>query len=199
MDYLSLMLIAVALSMDAFAVAVSSGMICEKRDRTGMFRLAGFFGFFQFLMPVIGYFLGKSVYGFIKNVDHWIAFALLAFIGAKMIIETIRESREELEAKAKQACANREAKDPFCTKTLFIMAIATSIDALAVGITFALTDENIWISSCTIGVVTFVISLLGVLLGNSVGVALKKSAGLIGGAILLGIGLKILLEHLAGG
>ena len=128
-----------------------------------------------------------------------LAFALLAFIGVKMILETIRESREEREAKAKQACAGREPKDPFCTKTLFIMAIATSIDALAVGITFALTDENIWVSSCTIGVVTFVISTLGVLLGNSVGVVLKKSAGIIGGAILIGIGLKILIEHLAGG
>lgn len=194
MDYLSLILIAIALSMDAFAVAVSSGMICNKRGCGNMFKLAAFFGFFQFLMPIIGYFLGKSVYHFIRNVDHWIAFALLAFIGAKMIIETIRESREE---KNEGAC--RPEKDPFCTKTLFIMAIATSIDALAVGITFALTDENIWVSSISIGIITFVISALGVLLGNSVGLVLKKSAGIIGGVILIGIGLKIMLEHMAGG
>jgi putative Mn2+ efflux pump MntP len=192
MDILALLLIAVALSMDAFAVAVSSGMICTYRGWRNTIKLAAFFGFFQFLMPVIGYFLGKSLYGFIHNVDHWIAFALLAFIGAKMIIETIKEGA---------ACDDERmnAQNPFATKNLFVMAIATSIDALAVGITFALTDENIWLSSVTIGVITFVISALGVVLGNKVGRIFKKSAGIIGGGILICIGLKILLEHLAGG
>ena len=191
MDMLSLILIAVALSMDAFAVAVSSGMCCTKPGRGCVVKLAGFFGFFQFFMPVVGYFLGKSVYGFIESVDHWIAFALLAFIGAKMIIETVREAREEQETGV--ACTS---KDPFRTKTLFVMAIATSIDALAVGITFALTDEPIWLSAGIIGAVTFVLSGLGVLLGNRVGTVLKKGAAILGGAILIGIGLKILIEHL---
>ena len=192
MDILSLLLIAVALSMDAFAVAVSSGMICKYRGWRNTVKLAAFFGFFQFLMPLIGYYLGKSIYGFIHNVDHWIAFALLAFIGAKMIIETIKEGT---------ACDDEQAKaqNPFATKNLFVMAVATSIDALAVGITFALTDENIWLSSVTIGVITFMISALGVILGNKVGCVFKKSAGIIGGAILICIGLRILLEHLIGG
>lgn len=193
MDYLSLILVALALSMDAFAVAVSSGMCSARPGRGCILKLAGFFGFFQFLMPIIGYFLGKSIYGFIRSVDHWVAFALLAFIGAKMIIETIREAREMEET---GVCST--TKDPFGTKTLFVMAIATSIDALAVGITFALTDENIWVSSVTIGLITFALSALGVLLGNKVGTVLKKGAGLLGGVILIGIGIKILLEHLAG-
>lgn len=192
MDFFSLLLIAVALSMDAFAVAVSSGMICTFRSWQNTMKLSAFFGFFQFLMPLIGYFLGKSVYSFIHNVDHWIAFALLAFIGTKMIIETLKEN---------SACENqtKETQNPFTSKNLLIMAIATSIDALAVGITFALTDENIWFSSITIGIITFIISALGVILGNKVGFIFKKSAGIIGGAILICIGLKILLEHLAAG
>lgn len=189
MDILSLLLIALALSMDAFAVAVSSGM-CAGHCVKNTLKLAAFFGFFQFLMPVIGFFLGRSVYNFIYNVDHWIAFALLGFIGAKMILETVKEGGAESAPKAPQ--------DPYTTKTLFVMAVATSIDALAVGITFALTDEDIWFSSCAIGVITFVISALGVVLGNKVGALFKKSAGIIGGAILIGIGIKILLEHLAG-
>ncbi len=191
MDFLELILIAVALSMDAFAVAVTSGIICIKPGFNKTIRLAFFFGFFQFLMPVIGYLLGRSVSGLIENVDHWIAFALLSFIGARMIIETVRENKE-----GENGSASSSGKDPFSYKTLFIMAIATSIDALAVGITFALTDENIWLSSCTIGIITFALSALGVVLGNKVGSLFRKSAGIIGGVILIGIGVKILIEHL---
>ena len=191
MDIVELLLIAVALSMDAFAVAVSSGMICTSRICYNTIKLSAFFGFFQFLMPLVGYFLGKSVYDFIYNVDHWIAFALLAFIGAKMIIETVRDASCE--------DGRREEKAPFSTKNLFVMAIATSIDALAVGITFALTNDNIWTSAATIGVVTFALCAIGVPLGNRVGCFFKKSAGIIGGAILICIGLKILLEHLLAG
>jgi manganese efflux pump family protein len=180
-----LLLIAVALSMDAFAVAVSSGIVSDSPGWKNIVKLGFFFGFFQFLMPVIGWLLGSSVSTYIESIDHWVAFGLLAFIGIRMIIEAAKGGDEE-----------KKVSDPFGTKNLFVMAIATSIDALAVGISFALTGVSIWSSSAIIGVVTFTISSVGVLIGKKVGSIFEKSAGILAGIILVGIGVKILIEHM---
>ena len=186
MDLIFLLLVALALSMDAVAVAVSSGIVSEAPGWKNIVKLALFFGFFQFLMPVIGWLLGRSISGYIERFDHWVAFGLLAFIGVRMVIESVKHPDED----ASQS-------NPFGTKTLFIMAIATSIDALAVGISFALTNASIWASSITIGVVTFCLSLLGVLVGKKVGSLFKTGSGIAAGVILIGIGVKILIEHMA--
>jgi len=187
MDILSLVLVAVALSMDAFAVAVTSGIVEKHLTAPKILKLAFFFGFFQFAMPVIGYYLGISVSSYIEVVDHWIAFGLLAFIGGKMILDVLRGGEEE-----------EKVADPFGSRTLLIMAVATSIDALAVGVSFALAGSiRIWISCLGIGCITFVLSTLGVLLGKRVGELFQKRATLLGGLILIGIGVKILVEHLS--
>ncbi len=186
MDLISLLLIAVALSMDAFAVAVSSGIVSDSPGWKNINKLAFFFGFFQFLMPVIGWLLGRTISGYIERFDHWVAFGLLAFIGVRMVIESVKQSDEDA-----------SVSNPFETKNLFLMAIATSIDALAVGISFALTNVNIWTSSLTIGIITYLLSALGVLIGKKVGSFFKKSAGIVAGVILIGIGVKILVEHMA--
>ena len=137
-------------------------------------------------MPVIGWFLGNGVSTYIEKIDHWVAFGLLAFIGVRMIIEV-----------AKGGDDKKHASDPFGTKNLFVMAVATSIDALAVGISFALAGVQIWFSSAIIGCVTFTISAIGVLIGKKVGSIFEKSAGILAGIILIGIGVKILIEHMA--
>ncbi len=180
-----LLLVAVALSMDAFAVAVSSGIASDAPGAKRIIKLAFFFGFFQFLMPVIGWLLGNGVSTYIEKIDHWVAFGLLAFIGARMVIGSIKGDTD-----------SKEVDDPFSTKTLFVMAVATSIDALAVGISFALAGVNIWSSSVVIGVVTFTLSAIGVLIGKKVGSMFEKSAGILAGIILIGIGVKILIEHM---
>ena len=181
-----LLLVAVALSMDAFAVAVSSGIVSDSPGWKNIVKLAFFFGFFQFLMPVIGWFLGNGVSTYIEKIDHWVAFGLLAFIGVRMIIEAAKGGDDE-----------KHVSDPFGTKNLFVMAVATSIDALAVGISFALAGVEIWSSSAIIGCVTFTISAIGVLIGKKVGSIFEKSAGILAGIILIGIGVKILIEHMA--
>lgn len=189
-----LLLTAVALSMDAMAVAISSGILAGKVRIKDAVLMAFFFGFFQFLMPVAGYYIipilssvfGDGVIGFVNTADHFIAFALLAFIGGKMIYDSIKNDDEE-------------GADSFAFKTLLLMAIATSIDALAVGITYntlALTTGFFWFAVASIGVITFTLSLLGVLLGKKLGNAFKRWAVLGGGIVLVGIGIKILVEHL---
>jgi len=181
-----LLLIAVGLSADAFAVAVCRGLGMKKLNFTHAVIIAGFFGFFQGLMPVIGFILGERFESYIMNYDHWVAFVLLSFIGGKMIIEAIKCDEEE------------ESKDTerLNIKDLFVMAIATSIDALAVGIIFALDSVNIFSSVGIIAITTFILSFIGVIIGNKFGTRYKKWAELIGGIILVLIGLKILLEHL---
>ena len=185
MSIIELILIAIALSMDAFAVAVTSGIVAEKHTARQVVRLGLFFGGFQFLMPVIGWFLVSRVSGYIEAVDHWIAFGLLAFIGVRMIIGAVKHKDDDA-----------PPRDPFSYKTLLIMAIATSIDALAVGASFALTEVNIWTSCAVIGVITFGLSVLGVFIGKKVGQLFQKRAEIVGGAILVAIGVKILIEHL---
>ena len=182
---LDLLLIAIGLSMDAFAVAVCKGLAVTKVSPKHMLLAGLWFGGFQALMPLIGYFLGNAFSSYITGFDHWIAFVLLAFIGGKMI---------------KEALDKEEASENDCSfsfSTMLVMAIATSIDALAVGITFALLpDYNIWLAVSAIGVITFIFSVLGVKIGNIFGAKYKSRAELTGGVILVFMGLKILLEHL---
>ena len=179
-----LFLLAVGLSMDAFAVSVCKGLAMKKVTRKAEATCGLWFGGFQMLMPLIGYLLGKQFESMITSIDHWIAFVLLAFIGFHMI----RESREEAEEEKPYTGIN--------FKELFILAVATSIDALAVGVTFAFLQVNIVPAIVIIGCTTFVISLAGVYVGNVFGARYKSRAELTGGVILVLIGLKILLEHL---
>jgi putative Mn2+ efflux pump MntP len=178
-----LILIAISLAMDAFAVSLGKGLtVCNVSSRHAM--IAGaWFGGFQALMPIIGYFLGYSFSGLVTNVDHWIAFVLLALIGANMIRDTLWGDAEQQDG-------------DFAPRKMFVMAVATSIDALAVGITMAFLSVNIWIAALVIGVITFVISAAGVMLGCRFGDYIGSKAGLLGGVILIGLGVKILLEHL---
>ena len=185
MSFLELLLIAVGLSMDAFSVSICKGLT-TKRFSWRMALVCGlWFGGFQALMPTIGYFLGAQFQEMIEAYDHWIAFGLLFIIGANMIREAVWGKKEEGE--------NSGALD---FKTMFLLAIATSIDALAVGVSFACIQVNLWSSLVVIGLTTFLFSFLGVKIGNVFGAKYEKSAGIIGGIILILIGLKILLEHL---
>lgn len=188
MGIVELLLIAVGLSMDAFAVSVCKGL----GMKTGInlkqtFLIALFFGGFQALMPFIGWLVGSQFEKYITAYDHWIAFVLLCFIGGKMLYECIFKKGED-------AAESESALD---IKELFVLAIATSIDALAVGVTFALLpDVNIGTSVLLIGLTTFLLSGIGVFIGNRFGSRFEKKAEIAGGVILILIGLKILLEHL---
>ena len=187
MGFAELLLIAISLSMDAFAVAVCKGLNMSKINYKHGVIIALFFGAFQALMPLLGWLLGTRFDHYIVGFDHWVAFFLLGFIGGKMVYEAIEGTAE---TKDKDA-------DGLDIKELLILSIATSIDALAVGITFAiLPNTNIWTSITTIGIATFVISFAGVIIGNRFGVKYKSRAELFGGVVLILIGLKILLEHL---
>lgn len=186
MGFLELFLIAVGLSADAFSVSVCKGLNMRKLNLKHAYVIALFFGVFQAVMPLLGYLLGTGFSEYIEKYDHWIAFVLLAFIGGKMALEAIREKDGEAEEKT----------DTLSIGELTVLAVATSIDALAVGITFAFLKVNILPSVLLIGVTTFALSLGGVLLGNRFGAKYKSKAEIAGGVILILIGLKILLEHL---
>ncbi len=185
MSFAELMLIAVGLSMDAFAVAVCRGLEMRKINYRQALLIALFFGGFQALMPLLGYLLGAGFAHHISNFDHWIAFVLLAFIGGKMIWEAVHDADE----------GQGEALN---LKMLAMMAVATSIDALAVGITFAFPSfqMNVFFAVAVIGVTTFVLSFAGVCAGNRFGARYKKKAEIVGGVVLILVGTKILLEHL---
>lgn len=188
MSFVELFLIAVGLAMDAFAVSICKGLQMKKINYRHGAVIALFFGVFQGVMPLLGWFLGSSFGSYITRADHWVAFVLLAFIGGKMIYEALHGDDDE---------EMSEGGDTLDIKELLILSVATSIDALAVGITFALLpDTNIWVSITAIAVVTFVLSLVGVVIGNRFGTKYKNKAELFGGVILVLIGLKILLEHL---
>lgn len=189
MSFFELLLIGVGLSMDAFAVSICKGLSMKKVNYTHGLIIALFFGGFQALMPLIGWLLGTSFAVYISAFDHWIAFVLLAFIGGKMAIESFKKDDED---EAKQEDGKLDIKE------LFVLAVATSIDALAVGISFACLQVSIWSSITIIGITTFVISLGGVVIGNKFGSKYKNKAELAGGLILVGIGIKILAEHLLG-
>ena len=185
MSFFELFLIAVGLSMDAFAVSVCKGLGMTRVNRRSALLLGVFFGGFQALMPLAGYLLGSRFAASIERYDHWIAFVLLALIGANMI----KESREQADETA------RDGGD-ISLRELVTLAVATSIDALAVGVSFAFLGVNILPAVTLIGCTTFVLSLVGVWVGNLFGARYKSRAELAGGAILILIGLKILLEHL---
>lgn len=184
MNFLELLLIAVGLSMDAFSVSVCKGLTTRKFSLRMALTCGLWFGLFQALMPTVGYFLGAQFQEMIEAYDHWIAFGLLALIGANMIREALSKKEEE---------STNGALD---FKTMFLLAIATSIDALAVGVSFACIQVTLWSSVLIIGLTTFIFSVLGVKIGNVFGSKYEKSAGILGGIILILIGLKILLEHL---
>ena len=183
MGLIELFLIAVGLSMDAFAVSVCKGLAMPKCTFKKAAIVGLWFGGFQALMPAIGYILGAQFQEAIASIEHWIAFVLLALIGGNMIHEALDNDEEEADASLD-------------VKTMFLLAVATSIDALAIGITFAFLKVNIIPAVCFIGIVTFIISFAGVKIGNVFGARYKNKAEIVGGIILILLGLKILLEHL---
>ena len=187
MDGIQLVLIAVGLSRDAFAVALCKGLCMKKINYAHAGIIALFFGGFQGLMPLIGWVLGKQFEQYITPIDHWIAFVLLGYIGGKMIWDALHEDGEGLSCEVEQKLDLKE---------LFIMAVATSIDALAVGITFAFLQVSIVPAVASIGLITFALSFVGVVVGNKFGNRFQSKAQLAGGTVLVLIGLKILLEHL---
>jgi len=183
MGITEIFLIGIGLAMDAFAVAVCKGLSMKKLEWKKALIVALYFGIFQALMPAAGYILGSTFEDLVTRIDHWIAFILLGFIGANMIKEAFSKNEE---------CVN----DKVDFKTMVVLAIATSIDALAIGITFAFLRVNIPIAIGIIGIVTFAISLIGVKIGNKFGNKYESKAEFAGGLILILMGLKILLEHL---
>ncbi len=187
MDFITLFTLALGLSMDAFAVSVCKGLAIQKLTVKKAVVVGVWFGGFQALMPAIGYVLGVQFRDKITFIDHWIAFVLLGIIGINMIREAIRDFKGKGE---------EEANDSLAVREMFVLAIATSIDALAVGITFAFLNVNIFAAVSFIGVTTFIISMVGVKIGNVFGTRYKAKAELAGGIILILLGSKILLEHI---
>ena len=183
----TLFLLALGLSMDAFAVSVCKGLGMRRMRYDQALVISLYFGVFQALMPLIGWLLGTSFSRYIQAFDHWIAFVLLAFLGGKMLWDVFHEKEDGEQESAERRLDHRE---------LFMLAIATSIDALAVGIAFACLDVNIWSSISIIGVTTLVISFAGVWIGNRFGNRFQKKAEIAGGLVLILIGVKILAEHL---
>ncbi len=182
MDILSIILLGIALAMDAFSVSVTDGMLIKNIRTHDALKVGLFFGFFQFLMPCIGIFVSSFASHYIEAVDHWIAFCLLSFLGIRMIIES--HSMHEL------------PKNPLSSSTLTVMAIATSIDAFAAGVTLAATQTPLILSSAIIGITAFICSFFGVFIGNRFGDFLGSKAETTGGIVLILIGLKTLIEHL---
>lgn len=186
MSFIELVLIAVGLSMDAFAVAICKGLSVQKLGWKHYLTVGVWFGGFQALMPTLGYLLGTTFERYITSVDHWVAFVLLCLIGGSMLKEGLAKEEEE-----------KEEREGFDFKSMLLLAVATSIDALAVGITFALLpDVNIFSAVGLIGTITFCLSAVGLKVGNIFGLKYKSKAEVVGGVILILIGVKILLEHL---
>lgn len=184
MGIFSVILTGFALSMDAFAVSVTKGITLKKVDLSIGIKIAFFFGLFQAVMPLIGWLFGMNFEVYIRSIDHWIAVILLSFLGIKMIIETINSEDD-----------NKTNSVYLDNKELIILSIATSIDALAVGVTFAFLNIDIIPICISIGVITFIVCFIGVIIGKKIGSILKDSAQIIGGIILILIGLNIFNEH----
>lgn len=183
MGTIELLLLSVGLAMDAFAVSICKGISMKKMNWKKALIIGLYFGGFQALMPVIGYFLGTAFESIITNIDHWVAFILLGIIGGNMIKESFEDESDS-------------CNDDVGFKTMVILAIATSIDALAVGITFAFLKVNLIAAISMIGVITLALSVIGTKIGNKFGNKYKNKAELVGGIILVLLGIKILLEHL---
>ena len=184
MTLITILVIAIALAMDAFAVSIAAGIKLGYVTHRQTFRLSFHFGFFQFMMPVLGWFLGASLEKIIGAVDHWIAFGLLGFIGIKMIHEAFDSSGDK-------SCT----EDPTQGARLLGLSIATSIDALAVGLTLGVLNEHIWYPSIIIGIVAALLTMIGIKLGCRIGMYFSKKMEIVGGIILIAIGIKILLDH----
>lgn len=183
-DLLSIILIAFALAMDAFTVSISSGISIKKLEIKHALLIASFFGTFQALMPLLGWLAGKGAIKQIQAIDHWIAFGLLLLIGSKMIFEAMVKK-------------NHTMTNPLRLSILFILAISTSIDAFAIGITLSLIAVSLITPVIIIGMITFVLSFIGTYIGKLLGHIFEKKLEIIGGLILIGIGTKILIEHLS--
>ena len=183
MDLISVVLIAIGLAMDAFAVSICKGLAMKTPSLRSMIIIGIWFGGFQMLMPIVGYYLGESFYQYIADIDHWVAFGFLLLIGLNMIREALTGEEEDVD-------------DSIGFKIMLLLAIATSIDALAVGISIAMEGADIWVDASIIGIITLIISIIGVKLGSIVGDRYSSKAELAGGIILILIGLKILLEGL---
>lgn len=187
MDYLSIILIAFCLSADAFAVAVTNGICSKVVTKMNAFATAATFGLFQAAMPVLGYILGHSFSNVLSKFQHWIALFLLSIIGISMLAEAIKERKEQ-----GQTCS---IKNLFTVKNLTLQGIATSIDALAAGVSFGVMGNNIVISALLIGVITFICCAIGIYIGRKFGSLLGLRAKFVGGILLIAIGLKIFIEH----
>ena len=185
MDFLTITFIAIGLAMDCFAVSSTSGIAIKHLKINHALQIALFFGSFQAIMPVVGWFAGRGLRDFITGVDHWVAFGLLGLIGLKMIYESTKLQSDKKEI------------NPLNLYVLSILSLATSIDALAVGISFAFLKISLVTSMIIIGTITFILSFIGVFVGNRTGHFFENKIELAGGLILIGIGAKILLEHLA--
>ena len=183
MGVLELLLLSIGLAMDAFAVSICKGISMKKMNWKKAIIIGLYFGGFQALMPTLGYFLGTAFQSLITSVDHWIAFVLLGIIGGEMIKESFEIDSEN-------------QNDDVSFKTMIILAIATSIDALAVGITFAFLNVNLVLAVSLIGIITFILAVAGTKIGNRFGDKYEKKAEFVGGVILILLGVKILLEHL---
>lgn len=183
MGILEMIFLGFGLAMDATAVSIGKGLSLDRVRPVHAIKAGMWFGGFQALMPVVGYFLGVSFSGFVASVDHWICFALLLLIGLNMIREALSGEDEDIDAS-------------FAPRTMFLLAIATSIDALVVGVTLAFAGANIWLAAAIIGIVTFALSFAGLYLGRVIGSRFSSKAGLLGGLVLIAIGVKTLIEHL---
>lgn len=183
MDIIQLLILAVSLSMDAFAVAICKGLAFGRIRLRQALVVGLYFGVFQAAMPTIGYFLGMSFRQYIESFDHWIAFGLLAFLGARMIIEAVRGGEEDVSSSLD-------------VREMTLLAIATSIDALAAGISLSVLDASIGTAALFIGVITFTLSVAAVYIGGYIGANFKKPAELAGGAALVLLGIKVLIDHL---
>ena len=188
MNLIELLIIAIGLLMDAFAVSIGKGLSVKKIKLSHALSVGVWFGGFQALMPLLGYLLGSTFAEIVSTFDHWIAFALLSLIGANMIKESLEKDEDDCDCKKK-------TKNSFAIATMFTLAVATSIDALAIGITFAFLKVAIIPAIITIGITTFLFSIAGLKIGNIFGCKYKSHAELFGGVILILIGLKILIEH----
>ncbi|MFA5021551.1 MAG: manganese efflux pump MntP family protein [Patescibacteria group bacterium] len=183
MSIFNILLIAFSLSFDAVAVAMANGAKHIKMPLAKALKIAFFFGLFQFLMPIIGWFIGVNLLALISGIDHWVAFLLLAGIGVKMLFESFKPVEER-------------QIDIHGWNILILLSIATSVDALAIGITFAILPVNIWLAVTLIGLVTFIMSILAIYIGKRCGEIWGKKSEIVGGLILIAIGFKILLSHI---
>jgi putative Mn2+ efflux pump MntP len=186
LDLISIFLIALGLAADCFAVSLSASISNKNHSKVQIAKVSFSFGFFQSLMLVLGWLAGSTIVDFISSFDHWIAFGLLVFVGGRMLWESFREKEDE--------------KPPDISRgvLLLTLSIATSLDSLAVGLAFAFEDINLWIAAPIVGITSLVISAVGFIIGTKVGSIFGKRAEILGGLILIGIGIRILLEHLLG-